>query len=87
MLALWWSITAQAQYYLYTPQYIDSLQRILTQPVSDSIKARVNFQLATYWISKDTLKARTCIARGRSLAASSPFLIQVANATEAYDLF
>ncbi|MCF3110227.1 histidine kinase [Niabella sp. CC-SYL272] len=87
MLALWWSITAQAQYYLYTPQYIDSLQRILTQPVSDSIKARVNFQLATYWISKDTLKARTCIARGRSLAASSPFLIQVANATEAYYLF
>lgn len=87
VLALWWYGSAQAQYYLYPPRYIDSLQQLLTQPVSDSIKARVNFQLATYWVSKDTLKAKAYIARGRRAAASSPFLTQVANATEAYYLF
>jgi len=87
MLALWWYGSLHAQYYLYSPRYIDSLQQLLLQPVSDSIKARVSFQLATYWVSKDTLKAKEYIARGRSAASASPFLLQVANATEAYYLF
>ncbi|MBZ4188849.1 tetratricopeptide repeat-containing sensor histidine kinase [Niabella beijingensis] len=87
LLMLWWCTSSYAQYYLYSPQYIDSIRQLLSQPVSDSIKARASFQLATYFVSKDTLKAKAYIASGRKLAASSPFMIQVANATEAYYLF
>ncbi|WP_018627118.1 tetratricopeptide repeat-containing sensor histidine kinase [Niabella aurantiaca] len=87
IFALWWYGSLHAQYYLYSPRYIDSLQQLLSRPVSDSSKARVHFQLATYWVSKDTLKAREHIARGRQAASSSPFLTQVGNATEAYYLF
>ncbi|WP_162903214.1 tetratricopeptide repeat-containing sensor histidine kinase [Taibaiella koreensis] len=86
-LLLWSYTTAQAQYYLYAPHYADSMQQLLDQPASDSFKARIALQLATFWIPKDTLKTKAYIAQGRKLGIASPFLTQVANATEAYYLF
>jgi signal transduction histidine kinase len=54
--------------------YADSLVNVLQHTTSDSIKARLNYLLADYWKTKDTLKARRYLDQGRRDAAPYPLL-------------
>ena len=65
-------------------RYFDSLTTILREPGTDSVKARANFALVVYWVSRDTSKARQCIDEGRRLGKGSNFLYGLSYAHEGY---
>lgn len=54
--------------------YADSLNMVLQQEISDSVKARVCFRLATYWIYKDSLQTKKYLDKGWQFSKNNPFL-------------
>ena len=52
----------------------DSLETVLMQSSSDSIRARVSFALADFWAAKDTLKAMTFLKEGAPFVKKQPYL-------------
>lgn len=53
---------------------VDSLKRLLTQKVPDSIRARANFGLSEQLLYADTLKSSNYLEQGRRLIKNDPFL-------------
>ncbi|ANH82046.1 hypothetical protein A8C56_14665 [Niabella ginsenosidivorans] len=53
---------------------IDSINAVLQKKVSDSIKARAHFALASYWLLKDTARAWAHISSGYVLSKKYPYL-------------
>ncbi|TWV98939.1 sensor histidine kinase [Chitinophaga pinensis] len=78
------SICCKAQMPLNQQRYFDSLTTMLREPGTDSVKARANFALVVYWVSRDTAKARQCIDEGRRLSKGSSFLHGLSYAHEGY---
>jgi len=58
-----------------TRGYRDSLAYILTQPTTDSNKARISFLLSDEWSYTDTLKAKQFLEQGRALANGNKYLL------------
>ena len=58
-----------------TRGYRDSLAYILTQPVTDSIKARISFLLSDEWAYTDTVKAKQFLEQGMALANGNKYLL------------
>lgn len=58
--------------------YVDSLQQILQSKKTDSVKTRANFLLSNYWRSKDTLKSKDYLAKGRTLSKANAYLSALA---------
>ena len=52
--------------------YTDSLNNVLRQTTSDSVKARVNYLLSDYWRAKDTVKSKAYLLKGHSLGNKYP---------------
>lgn len=63
-----------AQLPLNEHEYADSLNRVLQQAVSDSVKARTNFILSYYWSPKDTVKSKYHLDEGTRFSRKHPFL-------------
>lgn len=55
--------------------YRDSLAQLLTQPTTDSNKARINFLLSDEWSYTDTVKAKQFLEQGRALAKGNKYLL------------
>ncbi|WP_343304063.1 histidine kinase [Chitinophaga niabensis] len=55
--------------------YRDSLAYILTQPATDSTKARISFLLSDEWSYTDTIKAKQFLEQGRALAHGNRYLL------------
>lgn len=70
------SFALAAQYLPLDRQgYADSLQHLLnSNKATDSTKARAAFQLSSVWNKVDTVKARTYLEKGKTLADGSPFM-------------
>jgi len=75
---------ALAQLPLDHERYADSLNTILKTATSDSLKARTNFMLTYYWMSKDPQKAKECLEEGRRLSKNIPYLDALSYAHEGY---
>ncbi len=73
-----------AQLPLDQERYVDSLNNILRQPVSDSIKARANYFLIYYWTPRDTAIARKHLESAKKYSQSSPFMAAAYYAHEGY---
>ncbi|SIO51348.1 sensor histidine kinase [Chitinophaga niabensis] len=58
-----------------TKGYRDSLTYLLTQPATDSNKARISFLLSDEWSYTDTLKAKQFLEQGRVLANGNRYLL------------
>jgi len=54
-------------------RYADSLNTVLEQSTSDSIKARTYFRLSQFW-RKDILKAKPYLEKGKSIAKENPYI-------------
>lgn len=78
------AIPCRAQLPLDQQKYADSLNRILQYATSDSIKARTNFHLISFWLSKDPVKAKQYLEEGRRLSKKYPFLEAISFAQEGY---
>jgi two-component system NarL family sensor kinase len=52
--------------------YTDSLNNVLRQTTSDSIKARANYLLSDYWRAKDTVKGKAYLLEGRRFGNKYP---------------
>lgn len=70
------SIRFQAQQLLPVNEntYTDSLVSVLNSRVSDSLKADANFLLVDFWRSKDTLKSKSYLQKGKLLSQKYPYL-------------
>lgn len=68
-ITLW----SKAQLPLDEHKYADSLQTVLKQATSDTIRAKSSFLLSYYWVFKDAAKARTYLDQGRQYAKNNPF--------------
>lgn len=55
--------------------YRDSLAYILTQPVTDSNKARISFLLSDEWSYTDTVKAKQFLEQGMAFAKGNKYLL------------
>ena len=64
--------------------YLDSLARETRSAVTDSLKARANFQLSQFWAYKDSLKSKNHLEQGKKLAHRSSYLKIIAQYYEAY---
>lgn len=73
-LLLGFAFYGSAQRPLNTKAYVDSLQGLLSQNISDSAEARVNFLLSEHWSYLDTLKAKQYLEKGRLLSQNKPYL-------------
>ena len=73
-----------AQLPLDQDRYVDSLNNILRQPVSDSIKARANFFLIYHWVPRDTAIARKHLDAAKKYSRSSPYMTAAYYAHEGY---
>jgi len=73
-----------AQLPLDHERYADSINAIIKAATSDSVKARANFMLTYYWVSKDPQKAKNCLAEGRRLSKNYPYLQAMSYAHEGY---
>ncbi|MFC6102692.1 tetratricopeptide repeat-containing sensor histidine kinase [Olivibacter domesticus] len=82
LLAL--SLSSKAQQPLNGPKYADSLQSLLKKGLSDSIKARANFLLFTFWLPKDISKAKQYLDDGKRLSIKYPFLKGISYAQDGY---
>lgn len=78
------SLCSKAQMPLDQKRYYDSLTNILQRTTSDSIKARANYALVYYWVSRDTAKAKQCLEEARRLSKPHPFLQALSYAHEGY---
>lgn len=54
-------------------QYSDSLQKILDDKISDSIRANAGFLLSNFWYRKDSAKGASYLEQGRLLSKNSAF--------------
>jgi Signal transduction histidine kinase len=54
--------------------YTDSLQSILQSKQSDSIKARTSYLLSDYWRSKDTVKSKEYLIKGKAMGSKYPLV-------------
>lgn len=63
-----------AQRSLSTTKYADSLATSLSKATNDSTKSRLNFLLAEYWGSRDSVKAKQFLEQGRTSAGTDKFL-------------
>ncbi len=68
-ITLW----SKAQLPLDENKYADSLQTVLKQASSDTIRAKSSYLLSYYWVFKDAAKAREYLDRGRQFARNNPF--------------
>lgn len=82
LLAL--SLSSKAQQPLNGPKYADSLQSLLKRDLSDSVKARANFLLFTFWLPKDISKAKQYLDDGKRLSIKYPFLKGISYAQDGY---
>lgn len=82
LLAL--SLSSKAQQPLNDPKYADSLQSLLKKDLSDSVKARANFLLFTFWLPKDISKAKQYLDDGKRLSIKYPFLKGISYAQDGY---
>jgi signal transduction histidine kinase len=73
-----------AQLPLDQERYVDSLNNILRQNVSDSTKARANYFLIYYWVARDTAIARKHLDAAKKYSLSSPFMTALYYAHEGY---
>jgi two-component system, NarL family, sensor kinase len=73
-----------AQLPLDQDRYVDSLNNILRQNVSDSTKARANYFLVYYWTPRDTAIARKHLEEGKRFSKSSPYMSALYYAHEGY---
>lgn len=78
------SVYCRAQIPLDQKRYYDSLTNILRVAGTDSVKARAYYSLISYWISRDTAKARQSLEEGRKLSKDIPFLTAFSYANEGY---
>ena len=63
----------QQQIPLNEKRHLDSLNHILRSNNPDSSKANANFQLVEYWKSKDTVRSKMYLLRGKQLASKYPY--------------
>ncbi len=75
---------SEAQLPMDQQRYLDSLNNVLKQATSDSVKARTNYFLVYYWLPRDAEKARQYLEEGRRLSKSYPYLIALSYAHEGY---
>ena len=68
------SLFLQAQHPLNMEKFADSLYQTLKKAPNDSVKATTYFNLVTYWIPKDSLKARECMKKGLQFSGNNTFL-------------
>ncbi|HEY9259488.1 sensor histidine kinase [Chitinophaga sp.] len=52
----------------------DSLEKVLLQDGSDSMRARASFALADFWAAKDTIKAMKFLQEGAPYSKKQPYL-------------
>ena len=68
-------LSALAQLPIDEKGYADSLEKVLISKLSDSLKARANYQLSQYWrINEDVKKAGMYLQRGKAYAKKYPYL-------------
>ncbi len=86
LLFLWIGLAGycSAQLPLDQEKFVDSLNNILKQNGTDSVKARANFFLLYYWTPRDTQKARQYLDAGRALSRKYPYLEALSYAHEGY---
>lgn len=73
-----------AQLPLDQERYVDSLNNILKQNVSDSVKARANYFLVYYWTPRDTAIARKHLEAGRRFSRANPYMAALYYGHEGY---
>lgn len=54
--------------------YLDSLHQKLKQPIDDSSKARINYNLSDYWSSRDTVQSKAYLDKAKQLSGNDAFL-------------
>ncbi len=54
--------------------FTDSLETVLRQTNSDSIRARTNFALSEFWAAKDSIKAWKYLNKGRQFSEKNSYL-------------
>lgn len=87
ILCMCLALSVKAQMAPNEKAYADSLVKVLQHTSSDSIKARLQYLLADYWKTKDTVKARQYLDRGRRSGASYPILISLGDFYEGWLYF
>ena len=87
ILCLYLALPGKAQMAPNEKSYADSLVNVLQHTSSDSVKARLEYLLADYWKTKDTLKARQYLEQGRRDAGKYPMILALGDFYEGWFYF
>lgn len=87
ILCIHLALPGKAQMAPNEKSYADSLVNVLQHSSSDSVKARLDYLLADYWKTKDTLKARQYLESGRRQAAKYPMILALGDFYEGWMYF